>query len=113
MKEPKCRKDGMCVFSLSMLSLSPPPSALCYIPPITTGHLCGPKLMGSSPRDGPVATVCLSLSTSNKLRPSHHVGMLMYGALGGRGDWTTEVPICGRSEPGRGEKLIPGARQSV
>lgn len=81
--------------------------------PITTGHLCGPKLMGSSPRDGPVATVCLSLSTSNKLRPSHHVGMLMCGTLGGRGDWPTEVPICGRGKPGREEKLIPGARQSV
>lgn len=38
--------------------------------------------MGSHPRDGLFATFCLSLSTSNKLRPNHCVGMLMLGAPG-------------------------------
>lgn len=76
-------------------------------PPLTPGHMCGPKLMGCCPRDGLVATFCLSLSTSNKLRPNHHEGMLMRGAPGPH----IEMPICGRGQLGaRGENeaLTPG-----
>lgn len=68
--------------------------------------MCGPKLMCCCPRDGLVATFCLS-STSNKLRPNHPEGMLMCGAPGTH----IEMPICGRGQLGaRGENetLTPG-----
>lgn len=98
--------------SLSVHSVSFPNSISPLLNhPITPGHLCGPKLMGSCPRDGLVATFCLSLSTSNKLRPNHRVGMLMRGALG----LPIDLPICGRGQPGtRGENeaLTPGPCQS-
>lgn len=91
------------------------PSAVCFpfVPPflnfrsplfphpITPGHVCYPKLMGRCPRDGPVATFCLPLWTSNKLRPKRHVGMLMCAALG----LPMEMPICSRSQLLREEKF--------
>lgn len=57
--------------------------------------------MGWHPNDGPVATFCLPLSASNKLRPNHHVGMLMWAALG----LPIEMPICSRSQLLREEKM--------
>lgn len=86
--------------SLSLCSLSP-----SHTPLVPPGHLCGPGLMGNRPRDGPVATFCLSLSTPNKLRPSHHVDMLMCGALG----LLIEMPVCSRGET---EAVTPGPCQS-
>lgn len=75
--------------------------------PNHTGASLWPELMGSCPRDGPVATFCFS---SSKRWPNHHVGMLMCGALG----LPIEMPICGRGQPGmRGENeaLTPGPCQ--
>lgn len=45
--------------SLFTLSLSPTHSTVSWTTPITTGHLCGSKLMGSCPKDGLDATICL------------------------------------------------------
>lgn len=77
---------------------------------ITPGHVCYPKLMGNCPRDGPVATFCFPLSTSNEWRPSHHVGMLMWAALGltQRDASLQQVPAAKRGE---NWALTPGCCQ--
>lgn len=79
-----------------------------------TGTSMWPKADGCTvqEKDGPVATSCLCLSTSNKLWPIHREGMLMRAAPGR----PKELPLCvqGPAECERRKKneaLTPEPRQ--
>lgn len=72
----RMRAWGLCCVPSPILFCSLGPfssnhSAVSETTPTTTGHLCGPKLMGSCPKDGPVATICLFVNIQHaQAKPS-------------------------------------------